>query len=127
MTDLTRRDSRRRVREQMQVLGFLLIAAPFAAPLLGRDVIDLVAGIPIGLGILAWYRWRPGPGKHLGSVEYVVPDGTYDGPDAITTPFYMPWCDCGWMGDDHASEHEAREEAEAHAPTVRGGLHRFGE
>lgn len=108
----------------MQVLACVLIASPVAAPLLGRDVIDLVAGIPIGLGILAWYRWRPGPPEHLASVEYVVPDGSYDGPDAITEPFFYAWCDCGWTGDDQDSEASARDEAGRHAPTVRDGLPR---
>jgi hypothetical protein len=116
LTDsLTWRQSRRSSRQGVRSLAYFLIAAPVLAPLLGRDVIDLVAGIPIGVGILLWHRWRPGPPEHLASVEHVVPHG-----------FYLAWCDCGWQGDDQDSEASARDEAARHAPAVRDGLHAFG-
>ena len=110
----------------MRVVAYLFIAAPAAAPLLNRRLSELIVGIPMGLGILWWYRRHPGPPEHLASVEHVVPGRDYGGPDAITTPFYMAWCDCGWMGNDHTTEEGARREACAHAEEVREGLHAFG-
>jgi hypothetical protein len=53
----------------------------------------------VGLCILLWLKTRPASvPEHLASVEYV--QGHTDRPDAPTTPFYLAWCDCGWLGDE---------------------------
>ena len=124
MKNRWRRDRRRRVRDQMQWLAYFMIAAPLAAPLLDRPLRELVAGIPVGLGMLWWFRRHQLPPEHLASVDYVVPDGTYRRPGAAATPFYVAWCDCGWMGAvNHETETAARREALTHTDHVRKGLH----
>jgi hypothetical protein len=125
--DMARRERVRSFRGQMRWLAYVLIAAPFAAAVLPQRLIELVAGIPIGLGILWWQRRRPAPPEHLASIEFVVP-GDAEGIDTgARAQFYMPWCDCGWLGDDHSDAANARREAATHTTHVRDGIHRVGE
>jgi hypothetical protein len=71
-------------------------------------------------------RGLPWP-EHYGAVEHVHPDPPDDPLVPRKQPFYMGWCDCGWLGDDQPTEEAARREVAAHASVVRDGLHEFGE
>jgi hypothetical protein len=114
------------MRQRMSALAWVFIASPVLIVALGRgrySVAEAAFMPAVGLGMLIWLRRRPAKvPEHLASVEYVQPDD-YHGPDALTTPFYLAWCDCGWSGDDQPNEEAARREAREHAPEVRPGLH----
>jgi hypothetical protein len=119
------------MRDQMKAVAWVFIASPIAIAIFGDGRYGALeaAFLPVvGLLMLAFYRWRPLPDpEHLASVEYVVPANDYDGPDALTTPFYLAWCDCGWNGDDQPDEQSARAEARRHTEHVRPELHAFDE
>ena len=119
-----KRELRRHLRGQTRILAWVFIASPLIVLGLGggRYTVVGAAFMPVvGVAMLLWLRRHPGVPAHLASVEYVQPDD-YDGPDALTTPFYLAWCDCGWHGEDQRDEAAAREEARAHTPHVRAGL-----
>jgi hypothetical protein len=123
------RSRRRSMRGRMQGVAWAFIASPLLILLFGhgRYSVGEAAVLPvIGLLMLWWFRRRPGVEEHIASVEYVQPDD-YHGPDAKNDPFYLPWCDCGWHGDDHADEASARADAAEHTPNVRPALHAWGE
>ena len=113
----------------MQGVAWVFIASPLLILALGRGRYSVgeAAVLPaIGLLMLWWSKRHPGLPEHIAAVELVRPDD-YDGPDARLDAFYLPWCDCGWHGDDHADEVSARAEAREHTPNVRPQLHAWGE
>jgi len=125
-----RRNVRERLRDATVAMGWVFVASPLIFLVFGsrgRSALEM-ASIPIvGVLLLVWVRRHPARyAEHVAAVEHVQPDD-YDGPDALTTPFYLAWCDCGWNGDDQASEDAARREAREHTRHVRDGLHAFGE
>jgi|tagenome__1003787_1003787.scaffolds.fasta_scaffold20641447_1 hypothetical protein len=113
----------------MQGLAWVFIASPLLVLTVGRGRYSLAeaAFMPaVGLFILLWLKRRPASSpEHLASVEYVQPGDT-DRPDALTTPFCLAWCDCGWLGDEQSTEDAARSEAGQHTAHVRDGLHAWG-
>jgi hypothetical protein len=123
------REMRRQLRLTSTGLGWVFVASPVLVLLFGRGRYSVAeaAFMPvIGVAILLWLKARPARWpEHLASVEHVRPDES-DGPDARTTPFYLAWCDCGWLGDDQPSEEAARLEAREHTPHVRDGLRAWG-
>jgi hypothetical protein len=122
-----KRDRGRFMRDQMEALAWVLLASPILVVAFGggRYSIGEAAVLPVvGLLMLLWFKRRPAIPEHVASVELVGPDD-YDGFDARTTPFYLPWCDCGWHGDDQPDEQSARAEALRHTQHVRPGLHAF--
>ena len=119
---------RRSLRERMEFVGWAFVGAPLLMLAFGGGRYTVADGAIVfvfGLAIV-WLtrRRRARYPEHLASVEYVRPDD-YHGPDALTAPFYLAWCDCGWMGDDQPDEAAARREAREHSPHVRDGLHAF--
>jgi hypothetical protein len=106
----------------MIILAWVFIASPAVTlTLTDYSVAQSLFAPALGVVLLLWFRLRPlRDPEHLASVEYVAPDD-YHGPDALTTPFYLASCDCGWNGDDQASEAAARAEALEHTPHVRDG------
>jgi hypothetical protein len=105
-------------------VGSPLLILAFAR---GRYSVAEAAFLPIvGIAMLLWFRRRPTVPDHVAAVELVQPTD-YSGPDALTDPFYLAWCDCGWNGDDHSDEPAARAEALEHTEHVRAGLNAWGE
>ena len=127
--NLRQREFRRDMRSHSKALAWVFIALGLLVLAFDRGRYTPVeaAFMPIvGVAMLLWLRRHPAAVPvHLASVEHVQPND-YDGPDARTTPFYLAWCDCGWTGEDQPDETAARQEARAHTPHVRDGLHAWG-
>jgi hypothetical protein len=123
-----KRDLRRRMRGRMQALAWAFVASPALVLALGRHDSVAEAAFPpiVGIAMLLWFRRRPTVPAHVAAVELVQPDD-YKGPDALTHPFYLAWCDCGWNGDDQNDEASARADALEHTRNVRDGLHAWGD
>lgn len=112
------------MREQLRAVAWVFVASPVLIVIFGKGRYSVAeaAVLPVvGALMFLWYRRHPLPDpEHLAAVAWLARDD-YDGPDAIP-PAYAAWCDCGWWGDDHAAEEDARREAEEHAERVRPGL-----
>jgi hypothetical protein len=122
------RELRRDLRGRTKAVAWWFIASPALVLAFGggRYSVWQAAALPvIGVVMLLWLNRRPGAPEHIAAVELVRPDD-YHGPDAKLDAFYLPWCDCGWFGDDHADAHSARAEARQHTPHVRPGLRAWG-
>jgi hypothetical protein len=126
---LRERDFRRDMRDRMRWVAWVFVGSPLLILAVGRGQYSVAeaAFLPIvGIVMLLWFRSRPTLPDHVAAVELVQPDDDYTGPDALTQPFYLAWCDCGWNGDNHDDEPGARAEALEHTQHVRGGLHAWG-
>jgi hypothetical protein len=124
-----KRDIRRGIRDRMTGVAWVFVASPLLVLAFGRgrySVIEAMFMPVVGIAMLLWFRTRPTVPAHVASVELVQPGGDYTGPDALTEPFYLAWCDCGWNGDDQNDERSARAEALEHTQHVRDGLHAWG-
>ena len=127
---LREREHRRDMRDRMTSMAWLFVGSPLLILAFGRGRYSVVeaAFLPIvGIAMLLWFRRRPIVPSHLAAVELVQRADDYTGPDALTAPFFLAWCDCGWLGDDHTDEQSARAEALEHTRHVRAGLNAWGD
>jgi hypothetical protein len=128
---LRSRDNRRSRRTHIEGVAWVFVGMPVLIVLFGRGqyTVGEAAILPIVGGLMfLWFRRHPLPWpEHYGAVEHVHPDPPDDPLVPPKQPFYMGWCDCGWLGDDQPTEEAARREIAEHASVVRDGLHAFGE
>ena len=121
---------RRDARDRSKALAFVFIGLPVVAVIVDADRYSLVQWLfmpVVGLLMLLWFRFRPAPPEHVVAVEFIYPEGDYDGPDARTEPFYAGMCDCGWISDDHQDLESARRESLEHTPHVLEGQRKWGD
>jgi hypothetical protein len=125
-----KRARRRDLRDRMKAVAYVFIVLPVVAVIFEADrYTPAQVGFMMAIGglMLLWFRLRPAPPKHVAVVEFVQRANDYDGPDALTEPFYAAICDCGWWGHEHRDEASARHDGLGHTPHVLDGLRGQGD
>lgn len=125
-----KRARRRDVRDRMKTVAYVFLVLPVVAVAFEDDRYTPVqVGFMMGVGLLMllYFRLRPAPPKHVAVVELVQRENDYDGPDALTEPFYAAICDCGWWGQERRDEAGARDDGLGHTPHVLAGLRKAGD